>query len=377
MSSILDALKKVDQATPIPVPLEPPAWEPATRSVPRVAATLLVTFVAGAGMAVWWLAPRGASRIAAEPEPPVVVARADVERPAKTAKRPVAATPPVAAAPPANASTAANPPATAAAPAITATPPATVAAPAITATPPPTAAAPPSAATPPVVASPPAVPPAPTVVAAAAPPGIAPAPPVAVPADLEASRLPRPGFRPARKPTPPPRAVAAVDEPAPPAAVVETMKMLDAEPSGAMGSAARFDAAPHEATRPAPPPAEETARAVVPPQPAPVAPPPAPAEPAVVARATPPPPAATPPADTAADEDVLPRPPPGSPVVRVSFLLYSRTAERRTVGLTMPTGEMATLHEGDSVGDLEVARILPDRVHLRHNGRVYALRALN
>jgi hypothetical protein len=63
--------------------------------------------------------------------------------------------------------------------------------------------------------------------------------------------------------------------------------------------------------------------------------------------------------------------------VRVSFLLYSRTAERRTVGLTLPSGEMTTLHEGDSVGDLEVARILPDRVHLRHNGRVYALRALN
>jgi hypothetical protein len=36
---------------------------------------------------------------------------------------------------------------------------------------------------------------------------------------------------------------------------------------------------------------------------------------------------------------------------------------------------MVTLHEGDTVGDLEVARILPDRVHLRHQGRLYAVRA--
>jgi hypothetical protein len=138
-----------------------------------------------------------------------------------------------------------------------------------------------------------------------------------------------------------------------------------------MGSAARFDDVP---ARPAEP--DGTIRAAVPPQAA-VPPPPAAPEPAVVARATPPAAPPAPAADAAADENVLPRPPPGSPIVRVSFLLYSRSAERRTVALTMPTGEMVTLHEGDSVGDLEVARILPDRVHLRHNGQVYALRAVN
>ncbi len=111
---------------------------------------------------------------------------------------------------------------------------------------------------------------------------------------------------------------------------------------------------------PAPPPPAVAAAPPPPPDAAPAAPPPpAPVAPAAVA----PPPA----------PDVLvPRPPADAPHVRVSFLVYSRVPERRSVAL-MVDGNLVTLHEGESSSGLSVARILPDRVELRHGGKTFAV----
>lgn len=113
--------------------------------------------------------------------------------------------------------------------------------------------------------------------------------------------------------------------------------------------------------------------------PAPAEPAPAmrrPEPPAVAPRAEPPASAATPEADGAsAPIDVLPRLPTGAPHVQVSFLLYSPNAERRSVMLNLDGGDMATLHEGERAGDIEIARILPDRVHVRWGGRLFSVRA--
>jgi hypothetical protein len=94
--------------------------------------------------------------------------------------------------------------------------------------------------------------------------------------------------------------------------------------------------------------------------------------------AQPPPlrPAPEPPASAAhADEGVLPRPPANAPQVEVNFLAYSRMPARRTVTLTIDGTGMVTLHEGETAGDVEVARILADRVELRHGGQTFAVRA--
>jgi len=110
---------------------------------------------------------------------------------------------------------------------------------------------------------------------------------------------------------------------------------------------------------------------VVPPVPAPAettserpwaqvdAPPVAPAAPVVAAREAPPP---------AATEGPTPH-------VHVSFLLYSKAPERRSVSLAIEDGGLVTLHEGEQAGGVEVARILPDRVELRYDGRTFTVRA--
>jgi hypothetical protein len=67
----------------------------------------------------------------------------------------------------------------------------------------------------------------------------------------------------------------------------------------------------------------------------------------------------------------------GAPSIRVSFLVYSRTAERRSVALAVGDGSLTTLHEGESASGIEVTRILPDRVELRHDGRPFTVRAQN
>ncbi|TMA97733.1 MAG: hypothetical protein E6J70_15100 [Deltaproteobacteria bacterium] len=62
------------------------------------------------------------------------------------------------------------------------------------------------------------------------------------------------------------------------------------------------------------------------------------------------------------------------PTVRLSFLVYSPSAERRSVVLATEGGSLTTLREGERVGDIEVERILPDRVELRYEGRVFTVR---
>jgi hypothetical protein len=106
--------------------------------------------------------------------------------------------------------------------------------------------------------------------------------------------------------------------------------------------------------------------------------------PAVVAKAEPPPRATRAPAKLRppvedeippdVDAGVLERPPPNAPRIQISFLVYARVPERRMVWLSIDGGSLITLHEGEGSGGVEVARILPDRVHLRHNGSLFLVR---
>src|SRR5262249_32390712 len=100
--------------------------------------------------------------------------------------------------------------------------------------------------------------------------------------------------------------------------------------------------------------------------PAPVAPP---------AAATPPPPVATEPHFLQAPDsaDITP-PPADAPRVQLTMLMYSRVPERRTVALVVDGGSMTMLHEGESTHEIEVERIKPDGVLLRHRGRSFTVR---
>src|SRR5438445_6974324 len=212
----------------------------------------------------------------------------------------------------------------------------------------------------------------------------APAPPVesTAPQPVTAPRPP-----PAAAPEPP--SPAAAPEPPPPAPVVavEPPSPAPAPPSPVVAEA--LPPAPPVAPLPqaavdAEPPRARVAAAA--PAPAPVAPPVVrPPEPRAVARQAEPPPSRAP----AAAEDSppgaesaplpplepLPRLPAGAPHVQVSFLFYSPVAERRTVLLSVDGSSTETLHEGERAGDLEVARILPDRVHVRWSGQLFSVRA--
>jgi hypothetical protein len=94
-----------------------------------------------------------------------------------------------------------------------------------------------------------------------------------------------------------------------------------------------------------------------------------------------PPPAAPDPVSVASARRAEPEPPPvrrapaGAPDVRLSFLLFSPSPERRSVALAIDNGSLQTLHEGESTGGLEVVRILPDRVDLRWQGEAFTVRA--
>jgi hypothetical protein len=85
------------------------------------------------------------------------------------------------------------------------------------------------------------------------------------------------------------------------------------------------------------------------------------------------------PADTVAEggaprEEILRRPPRGAPRVRVSFLLYSDDPGRRRVMLSVNDGtDLVTAYEGQRIEAFEIARILPDEVHLRYEGKVFAV----
>jgi hypothetical protein len=84
-------------------------------------------------------------------------------------------------------------------------------------------------------------------------------------------------------------------------------------------------------------------------------------------------PTAAPPAQAPPDEQVLPRPPAGAPRVQLSFLVYSGTPDRRSVVLSIDGGSLVTLREGETAAGLTVARIFPDRVHLRLGAQVFAV----
>src|SRR5206468_4064688 len=101
------------------------------------------------------------------------------------------------------------------------------------------------------------------------------------------------------------------------------------------------------------------------------APTPPPARAPATPPAAPPPTAPAPPGAVHASpgETVLSRPPAGAPRVQLSFLVFSQTPERRSVVLAIDGGSLVTLHEGETAAGLEVARILPDRVHLRMGGQ--------
>jgi type II secretory pathway component PulC len=90
---------------------------------------------------------------------------------------------------------------------------------------------------------------------------------------------------------------------------------------------------------------------------------------------------AAPPRSTPAVAGSDPEPPPirrvpaGAPHVQLSFLLFSPSAERRSVALAIDGGGLQTLHEGESTGGLQVVRILPDRVDVRWEGEAFTVRA--
>ena len=67
------------------------------------------------------------------------------------------------------------------------------------------------------------------------------------------------------------------------------------------------------------------------------------------------------------------RPPAGAPRMRVSFLVYSSVAERRSVVLTIDGGSLTTLREGESSNGIDVVRIRPDSVELRWQGEAFRL----
>jgi hypothetical protein len=72
-------------------------------------------------------------------------------------------------------------------------------------------------------------------------------------------------------------------------------------------------------------------------------------------------------------EELLQRPPSGAPHVRVNFLFYSRETTRRRIMVTVDQGSLVTLFEGQSVDTLAVERILPNEVHFRYEGKLFAV----
>ena len=139
-------------------------------------------------------------------------------------------------------------------------------------------------------------------------------------------------------PTPPPAARAAPQRPAPPAATAAPPRPV---------------AAPVPA--PSPSPAEWRSRA------APSPPPAAPVRPAAPAPSV-----------------ARPEPPlrsAGEPRIQVSGIRYSSSPAERAVTLEVDGGSPVTLHQGESMGELEVQLILPDGVYVRRGGHVWMLSA--
>lgn len=86
---------------------------------------------------------------------------------------------------------------------------------------------------------------------------------------------------------------------------------------------------------------------------------------------------APPPAAPAAEPAAAPRTarPAGAPAVRVSFLVYSTSPERRSVALAIDEAGLVTLHEGEDANGLSVAQILPNGVELTWQGQSFTVPA--
>jgi hypothetical protein len=65
---------------------------------------------------------------------------------------------------------------------------------------------------------------------------------------------------------------------------------------------------------------------------------------------------------------------PGGSGVRLKSIHYAAASTNRTVTLSIGTAT-ATLHEGESVGGVEVQLILQDMVYIRNGGSVSAIAA--
>jgi hypothetical protein len=120
--------------------------------------------------------------------------------------------------------------------------------------------------------------------------------------------------------------------------------------------------------------ARETPPAVAPPVPPPpaAAPAPTPVAPPVIAGAPAPAPAPAAKPRERTVQQVF-GPPMGAPRLRISFLVYSSLADRRSVVLTIDGGGLTTLREGDESNGISVVQIHPDRVDLRWNGETFTL----
>jgi hypothetical protein len=181
-------------------------------------------------------------------------------------------------------------------------------------------------------------------------------------AQASAVQLPAPSARPSPADGP---ALPQAEPPAPPALPADTLAALPPAAPAPPLPKALIDAEPPRGRIATGPP--EPARAAPPRQDALALREPIPeAAPETIEEPSPP---------AEEEEDVVPRPPAGAPYIRVSFLVYSPAPERRTVSLAVDGGSLVTLHEGETTGEIEVERILPDRVHLRHAGRLFAVRA--
>jgi hypothetical protein len=231
----------------------------------------------------------------------------------------------------------------------------------------------------PSVASPPARPTPPATVAVA-PSGVVgeaqpPAPvsaPTATPPPPALATAPPPGPTsvanvPATPPLPtsgaptPPAAAPRVAAPVPPPADAKDRPW---------GAAPETPGAPPSPpllamTRETPPPA------VAPPVAAPPAAAPAPVAPPVIAAPAPAPATAAKPRERTVQQVF--GPPAGAPRLRISFLVYSSLADRRSVVLTIDGGSLTTLREGDESNGISVVQIHPDRVDLRWNGEAFTL----
>lgn len=367
MSTILDALKKVERDREAP-PHEEPSNEMAAAAPPRrgiptrvIIACASIGFAAGIALALW----RDTAPLQQPPAPePITAPVIDVPAPPAVAQavprdqRAAAG----AAAPHAGAEQAAAAPAAAAAPG---PPPAGAAAPVEVAsadTPPavpPAVANPPAPIHPAAVANPPDVPSAPpanpavpsnATGAVAPPPPATGAPATAGTADhLDSTLEPSPFVGDHPLPAPPPVAGANGHG--------SRGARRAASGAGGPNEPAKKPAAPAPVVALAPPP--PLAPALAPPPPAPE-PPPAPAE-----GETGQPPTMV--IDTG-------RSPPGTPRVSLTFLQWSADPERRFAFVSIDGAPAQRVREGDTTSGMTVAQITPTGVQFRRESQLFMIR---